>query len=579
MTSSPHRQEILSSSLEAFQRIQLELACKQAGITAERFTSCSSGEVVGTSSNLTTASATVGNISLKVESQVKLSDTSEKKVIGEKQSRDTFKLGKSHPQSTPSNSARSRRSSLEPISEVQKTTFKKDKELPDNKLDRLKSTDVRKSMVHLEKEKPNIAPWKSMDAWKEKRNWEDILKSPVRNSRVSYSPGVGRKVTDRARVLHDKLMSPEKKKRSALDMKREADEKHARALRIRSQLESERVQRLQRTSEKLNRVNEWQAVRSLKLREVMNARHQRGESRHEAYLAQVAKRAGDESTKVSEVRFITSLNEENKKFLLRQKLHDSEMRRAEKLQVIKTKQKEDSAREEAVLERRKFLEAEKVQRLAEIQRRKEEAIVRREEERKASSAAREARAAEQQRRKEIRAKAQQEEAELLAQKLAEKLRESEQRRKYYLEQIRERASMDFRDQPSPFQRRFPSRDSHNHSASANSGEDSQITGESSNADSMIKSSNHAQIKRRIKKIRQRLMALKHEFIEPPIGENTGIAHRAAIGAAKAKLSRWLQELQRLRQARKEGAASIGLIVGDITKVFLTHYTCYRNYST
>jgi hypothetical protein len=149
--------------------------------------------------------------------------------------------------------------------------------------------------------------------------------------------------------------------------------------------------------------------------------------------------------------------------------------------LTKTKQKEDSAREEAVLERRKFLEAEKMQRLAEIQRKKEEAIVRREEERKASSAAREARAAEQQRRKEIRAKAQQEEAGLLAQKLAEKLRESEQRRKYYLEQIRERASMDFRDQPSPFQRRFPSRDSQNRSTSANSGEDSQITGDSSKA--------------------------------------------------------------------------------------------------
>ncbi|TVU38092.1 hypothetical protein EJB05_11443 [Eragrostis curvula] len=566
MTSSPHRQEILSSSLEAFQRIQLELACKQAGLTAERFTSSSSGEVLDTSSKLTTASATVGNISLKVESQVKLSDSTEKKIAGEKQSRDAFKSGKSHPQSMASNSSRSRRSALEPISEIQKTTFKKDKELPESKPDRLKSTDVvKKSMVHLEKEKPNTAPWKSMDAWKEKRNWEDILKSPVRNSRVSYSPGVGRKVTDRARVLHDKLMSPEKKKRSALDMKREAEEKHARALRIRSQLESERVQRLQRTSEKLNRVNEWQAVRSSKLREVMKARHQRGESRHEAYLAQVAKRAGDESTKVSEVRFITSLNEENKKFLLRQKLHDSEMRRAEKLQVIKTKQKEDNAREEAVFERRRFLEAEKMQRLAEIQRKKEEAIVRREEERKASSAAREARAAEQQRRKEIRAKAQQEEAELLAQKLAEKLRESEQRRKYYLEQIRERASMDFRDQPSPFQRRFPSKDSQNRSTSANSGEDSQIAGNSSNADSMVKSSNNAQIKRRIKKIRQRLMALKHEFIEPPIGENTGITHRTALGAAKAKLSRWLQELQRLRQARKEGAASIGLIVGDIIK--------------
>jgi hypothetical protein len=565
MTSSPHRQEILSSSLEAFQRIQLELARKQAGITTESFASSSSGEVSGSSSKLTTASATVGSISLKVESQVKLSDT-EKKIAGERQSKDTIKSGRSPPQNMPSSSAKSRKGSLEPISEVEKHNFRKDKELPENKFDKLRSTDTAKrTTVHTEKEKQNAAPRKSLDAWKEKRNWEDILKSPVRSSRVSHSPGVGRKVPERARVLHDKLMSPEKKKRSALDMKKEAEEKHARALRIRSQLESERVQRLQRTSEKLNRVNEWQAVRSSKLREVMNARHQRSESRHEAYLAQVAKRAGDESTKVNEVRFITSLNEENKKFLLRQKLHGSEMRRAEKLLVIKTKQKEDIAREEAVLERRKILEAEKMQRLAEIQRKKEEAIIRREEERKASSAAREARAAEQQRRKEIRAKAQQEEAELLAQKLAEKLRESEQRRKYYLEQIRERASMDFRDQPSPFQRRFPSKDNQNRSSSANSGEDSQIISSANAAESGVKSFNSTQMKRRIKKIRQRLMALKHDFVEPLIGENTGIVHRSALGTAKAKLSRWLQDLQRLRQARKEGAASIGLIVSDMTK--------------
>lgn len=564
MTSSPHRQEILSSSLEAFQRIQLELARKQAGISAESFSSSSSGEVSGISAKLTTASATVGNISLKVESQVKLPDSSEKKVTEERQSKEAFKPGRSFPPSMPASSG-SRRGALEPISEITKHALK-DRILPDNKSDRLKSTDiVKRSTSHLEKEKQNTAQWKSMDAWKEKRNWEDILKSPVRSSRASHSPGVGRRVTERGRVLHDKLMSPEKKKRSAFDTKKEAEEKHARALRIRSQLESERVQRLQRTTEKLSRVNELHAVRSSKLREVMNARHQRGESRHEAHLAQVAKRAGDESIKVSEVRFITSLNDETKKFLLRQKLHDSEMRRAEKLHVIKTKQKEDSAREEAVLERRKFLEAEKMQRLAEIQRKKEEAIVRREEERKASSAAREAKTAEQQRRKEIRAKLQQEEAELLAQKLAEKLRESEQRRKYYLEQIRERASMDFRDQTSPFQRRFPSKDSQNRSASANSGEDSQIVGNASSAESMVKSSNATQMKRRIKKIRQRLMALKHEFVEPAIGENTGIAHRAALGAAKGKLSRWLQDLQRLRQARKEGAASIGLIVGDMTK--------------
>jgi hypothetical protein len=186
-------------------------------------------------------------------------------------------------------------------------------------------------------------------------------------------------------------MSPEKKKKTTSDLKKEAEEKHARAMRIRSELENERVQKLQRTSQKLNRVTEWHAVRHMKLREGMYARHQRSESRHEAFLAQVAKRAGDESSKVNEIRFITSLNDENKKLILRQKLHESELRRAEKLQVIKSKQKEDLAREEAVLERRKLIEAEKLQRLAEIQRKKEEAQVRREEERKASSAAREAR--------------------------------------------------------------------------------------------------------------------------------------------------------------------------------------------
>ncbi|GFZ17157.1 hypothetical protein Acr_26g0004270 [Actinidia rufa] len=63
-----------------------------------------------------------------------------------------------------------------------------------------------------------------------------------------------------------------------------------------------------------------------------------------------------------------------------------------------------------------------------------------------------AKAIEQLRRKAVRAKAQQEEDELLAQK-PERLGESEQRCKFYLEQIWERASMDLRDQSSPLLRR------------------------------------------------------------------------------------------------------------------------------
>lgn len=401
----------------------------------------------------------------------------------------------------------------------------------------------------------------ALEAWKEKRNWEDILSSPLSSSsRVSRSPGPGRKSTERVRVLHDKLMSPERKKRSPLETKKEVDGKQARATRIRMELENEKVQRLQKTTEKLSRVSEWQAVRSNKLRGGMHARQQRGESRHEAHLAQIARRASDESSKVSEVRFITSLNEENKKLVLQQKLQDSESRRAERLQTLRLKQKEDIAKEEAAQERRRQLEAERLQRIAEVQRRKDEAKARREEERKAASAAREARAVEHVRKKEAWAKAQQEEAELLGQKLSERLRESSLRRKMYLEQIRERAMMDFdkqdkrsreilsefsirtRDQGSPSGRRTSSREKISPNQSLDDMDrdvplSRSATGSRKPAGvgliSLVGDHNNTSlqaIKKRVKRIRQRLTSRKIEYSEPPSGvESQGLGTATVAG--------------------------------------------------
>lgn len=583
MTTSAHKAEILSSSLEAFKKIQRERATLRQTNDAKIFLNLQSGDGLKKASTESAETSTVKDLTedASIEQQ-------NAKLVGSSKLK-TVQNGNVSPQLSSSNvitsklpprdnAAAGKNKREQPGSEAEKLLPKKVKMLVGGVSEKNpKVTDHYRRQISQfeqdkEKEKRSSAPWKSMDAWKEKRNWEDILSSSFRvSSRVSHSPGMSRKSAERARMLHDKLMSPEKKKKTAMDLKREAAEKHARAMRIRSELENERVQKLQRTSEKLNRVSEWQAVRNMKLREGMYARQQRSESRHEAFLAQVVRRAGDESSKVNEVRFITSLNEENKKLMLRQKLHDSELRRAEKLQVMKSKQKEDMAREEAVLERRRLIEAEKLQRLAETQRRKEEAQVRREEERKASSAAREARALEQLRRKEERAKAQQEEAELLAQKLAEKLSESEQRRKFYLEQIRERASMDFRDQSSPLLRRSLNKDGQGRSTPTNTGEDNQASSLSGLGSSTLVTSNVAlqhSMKRRIKRIRQRLMALKYEFPEPPVGaENAGIGYRTTMGTARMKIGRWLQELQRLRQARKEGAASIGLITAEMVKVF------------
>ncbi|KAK3000329.1 hypothetical protein RJ639_022444, partial [Escallonia herrerae] len=607
MTTSPHRAEILSSSLEAFRKIQQERASTYAASDAVKYrsdcpnhhsrTSDISEKHTGRSAVRSEAKESV----VKSRKQVGASDSAQGNLSREKRNVDSGKSSKvnsvqnghlplqSHSASD-SNTFRltskessavsvSRKSKMELLgstSDAEKVLHTVDKTLGESISVRdPKSVDSLKRHIPLyesDKDKRNgpTGVWKSMDAWKEKRNWEHILASSSRvSSRYSHSPGMSRKSTERARVLRDKLMSPEKKKKTSVDLKKEADEKHARALRIRSELENERVQKLHRTSEKLNRVNEWQAVRSMKLREGMHARHQRSETRHEAFLAQVVRRAGDESSKVNEVRFITSLNEENKKLMFRQKHHDSELRRAEKLLMMKTKQKEDMAREEAVLERKKLIEAEKLQRLVETQRKKEEAQVRREEERKASSAAREARTMEQMRRKEVRAKAQQEEAEVLAQKLAERLSESEQRRKFYLEQIRERASMDFRDQSSPLQRRFLNKEGQGKLSPTNSGEEEQANGAPTSEGSTLPTGHIGSqnlLKRRIKKIRQRLMALKYEFSEISVGvENAGIGYRAAVGTARARIGRWLQELQRCRQARKEGAASIGLITAEMIK--------------
>jgi hypothetical protein len=272
MTTTPQKAEILSSSLEAFRKIQIELGRTHPGVSARELVT----------SNPSYAASSSNKDNAKLEKQTKPREPDHRKPMIEKPCKDNTRQGKSPVLHNPraalqdtqsSASLRSRREPLEPITETEKTIPpRRNKDMPENK-----------------QEKQNSMPWKSMDAWKEKRNWEDILKSPARSSsRVSHSPGIGRRANERARVLHDKLMSPpEKKKRMAVDMKREVEEKQARATRIRNQLESERVQRLQRTSEKLNRVNEWQTVRSLKLREVMTARQQRGESRHEAYLAQV----------------------------------------------------------------------------------------------------------------------------------------------------------------------------------------------------------------------------------------------------------------------------------------------------
>ena len=92
------------------------------------------------------------------------------------------------------------------------------------------------------KGKPSTPKQDNGSAWKEPRNWSHILQG------------------ERVKSLHDKVMSPDRKKKTLEEMQKEALEKQERATRIRSQQVDQKRERLRRTSERVRDVYEWQVV-------------------------------------------------------------------------------------------------------------------------------------------------------------------------------------------------------------------------------------------------------------------------------------------------------------------------------
>lgn len=93
-----------------------------------------------------------------------------------------------------------------------------------------------------DKEKRNLMSWRLVDVWKEKRNWEEIFVFLCRFFfRMLYLFSMSRRSVERVRILYDKLMFFEKKKKIFVDLKKEVEEKYVRVMRIRSELENERV--------------------------------------------------------------------------------------------------------------------------------------------------------------------------------------------------------------------------------------------------------------------------------------------------------------------------------------------------
>lgn len=295
----------------------------------------------------------------------------------------------------------------------------------------------------------------------------------------------------------------------------------------------------------------------------MMERHQRAESLHQAHINDVVKKASDENLKVDEVVFIQTLDTENRKLSLQQRLDDAEERRQALLKATLEKQKEsDSAVAEAA-ERRKALEEERQRKLAEEQRRKEEQQAKLEERRAAAEREAAAKRQERERRLEER-RAETERDQARAASLEERLKEAAVRRMAHLEQIKERAAVSKDGGRDALVSPSSSISSANlragldspprASASTPSAPDSPSRRAADLAQSQKDDAVAKRLKKRAKKLRQRLAGAAKPIELSVAGSDRARAQRAldeftrvrdkggptALEGAAADLLRWLQ---------------------------------------
>ena len=128
--------------------------------------------------------------------------------------------------------------------------------------------------------------------------------------------------------LHAKLMSPERKKKTPMETEAAMRERHERASSARRQLETERAARLRARGETVASASDEAERQKFAKALQLEARHRRAEETREERISAVVRKAGEETRKVEEIAFYNSLDVENKKAALRERLVSAEQRRA-----------------------------------------------------------------------------------------------------------------------------------------------------------------------------------------------------------------------------------------------------------
>ena len=244
--------------------------------------------------------------------------------------------------------------------------------------------------------------------------------------------------------IHAKLMSPERKKRTPMEISAEMRERHERAREARAQLEIDRANKMRARELGAQRELEEAERAKLERQRELEARHRRAEETREERISAVVRKASEETRKVEEIALYNSLDAENKRAALRERLDLAEQRRLALEQERRRAAEAAESAARAAEERRATDEERKRREL-------EERVREKEARRAQEAAAREAAAAEVESRrkrelaereaaraakeKDLKAKAEERRVEMRRRLLA-----AEERRREYLNLVRDRAT-------------------------------------------------------------------------------------------------------------------------------------------
>nr|XP_009939512.1 PREDICTED: S phase cyclin A-associated protein in the endoplasmic reticulum isoform X1 [Opisthocomus hoazin] len=276
-----------------------------------------------------------------------------------------------------------------------------------------------------------LADYEARESWHQSNSWGDrVEEEPAR------PPGHGIH-------MHEKLSSPSRK-RTIAESKKKHEEKQMKAQQLREKLREEKTLKLQKLMEREKDVRKWKEELLDQRRRMMEEKLLHAEFKREVQLQAIVKKAQEEEAKVNEIAFINTLEAQNKRHDVLNKLKEYEQRLNELQEERQRRQEEKQARDEAVQERKRALEAERQARVEELLMKRKEQEARIEQQRQEKEKAREDAARERARDREERlaalTAAQQEAMEELQKKIQLKHDESIRRHMEQIEQRKEKAA-------------------------------------------------------------------------------------------------------------------------------------------